>query len=157
MADTYYMVNITQCEFKKFVRKDRSRIGKPKQRVICKHCPQSHSPSMKNSLVTEAAQTSMPVNDMDLLTNDDIPEYGEKGEHRRHGRLAIYNEEWYMVDLEAIGKVSNPGASFVGMSDDDDFVSTINEFLPPNEYVLVIRGYVSLRLTIDRYDFPLRL
>lgn len=33
-----------------------------------------------------------------------------------------------MVDLEAIRKVSNAGPSFIGMSDDDDFVAAIDEF-----------------------------
>lgn len=34
-----------------------------------------------------------------------------------------------MVDFEAIGKVSDSGAAFVGMCDNDDFVTSVNEFL----------------------------
>lgn len=99
--------------------------------------------------MTETAQTSVPVNDLDLFANNYIPEYGEEGKHRRHGRLAIYNEKRYMVDLEAIGQVSNPGASFVGMSDDNDFMPTIDEFLAPNEYYV---GHTRSRiLTVDNW------
>lgn len=84
--------------------------------------------------MTEAAQTSVPMNNLNLFANDDIPEYREKGEHRGHRRFAVYDKEWNVVDFEAIGEISNSGPSFVRMGDDDDFMSTIDEFLKRDEY-----------------------
>lgn len=84
--------------------------------------------------MTEATQTGMPMDDLNLFANDDIPEYREKGEHRGHGRLAVYDKERDMVDFEAIGEVSNSSTSFIRMSDNDDFMSTIDEFLKRDKY-----------------------
>ena len=84
--------------------------------------------------MTETTQTGMTVNDLNLFANDDIPEYGEEGEHRGHGRLAIYDEERYMVDLETVGKIPNPSASFICVRDDYDFMATVDKFLEFDEY-----------------------
>ena len=134
MANAYYMINVAQAELQQFVRENRSCIGKSKKRMIRKHCPQPHGSSMQNGFMTETAQTSMAVDNLNLFTNHDIPEYGEEGEHRGHGRLAVYDEERYMVDLETVGKISNPSASFISVCDDDDFMAAVDKFLEPNEY-----------------------
>lgn len=76
----------------------------------------------------------MAVDNLNLFANDNIPEYGEEREHRRHSRLAIYDEERHMVNLETIGKIPNPSAPFVCVSDDYDFMTTVDKFLEPNEY-----------------------
>lgn len=81
--------------------------------------------------MAETAQAGMPVNDLDLFANDDIAENREEGEDGWHSRLAVYNEERDVVNLEPIGKVPDPSASFVGMGDDNDFVTAINKFLRP--------------------------
>lgn len=84
--------------------------------------------------MAETAQTSVPMNNLDLFADDDIPKYREKREHRGHGRLAVYDKERDMVDFEAIGEVSNSSTSFIRMSDNDDFMSTIDEFLKRDKY-----------------------
>lgn len=71
----------------------------------------------------------MPMDNLDLFANDNVPKDREEWEYRGHSRLAVYNEERNMVDFEAIGKVSDSGAAFVGMCDNDDFVTSVNEFL----------------------------
>jgi len=83
--------------------------------------------------MAETAQASVPMYNLNLFANDDIPEDGEKGEHRGHGRLAVYDKERDMVDFEAIGEISNSGPSFVRMGDDDDFMSAIDKFLKRDE------------------------
>lgn len=70
------------------------------------------------------------MNDFDLLTDDDVPEMWEEGEDGRERCLSIHSPKGHIVDLEAIGEVSDPSASRVLVGDDDNFVSTINEFLP---------------------------
>jgi len=69
------------------------------------------------------------MNDLYLFTNHDIPEKGEEGENCRHGRLAINDEEGNVVHFETIGKISNSGSPFVCMSDDNDFMPAVDQFL----------------------------
>lgn len=123
------MVNIAQGEFEQFIGQDRPSIGEPEQGMVCENCPKSHCPRMKNSFMAETAHAGVSMDNLDLLADDDVAEYREEGEDGGHRRLAVYDEEWHMVDLEAIGQISDPSSSFVGMSDDDDLVAAINEFL----------------------------
>lgn len=129
MTDTNYMVNITQRELKQLVRQNRSRIGEPEQRMIREHRAYSHRARMKNRFMTETAQTSMTMNNLNLLTNHNVPEHRKKGENCRESRLAVDNEEGYMVDFEPIGEIPNTGPSFVCVGDDDDFMPAVDEFL----------------------------
>ena len=71
----------------------------------------------------------MSVYDFDALADYNVAEDGEEGEDGRKGRLAIDDEEWDVVDLEAIGQVTNACSASIGMCDDDDLVSTVDEFL----------------------------
>ena len=134
MANAYYMINIAQAELQKFVRENRSCIGKPKKRMVRKYCPQPHGSCMQDRFMTETTQTGVTVDDLNLFANDDIPEYGEEGEHRGHSRLAIYDEERHMVNLETVGKIPNPRATFICVRDDYNFMATVDKFLEPNEY-----------------------
>ena len=84
---------------------------------------------MQNGLMAQAAQTSMAVDDLDLLTDDDVAEDGEEGEDGRKGGLAVDDKEGHVVDLEAIGQVADASATLVLMGDDDDLVATVNELL----------------------------
>jgi hypothetical protein len=83
---------------------------------------------MKNGLVTEAAEAAMTMNDLNLFADDDIPEYGKEGEDGGHGRITVDDEEWDMIDLKSIGKISYSLAALVRMSDDYDLVTAIYEF-----------------------------
>jgi hypothetical protein len=69
------------------------------------------------------------MNDLYLFTDHDIPEKGEEGEYCRHSRLAINDEERDVVHFETIGKISNSGPPFVCMSDDDNFMTAVDQFL----------------------------
>lgn len=84
---------------------------------------------MKNSFTTEAAKTLMAMNDLDLFSNYNISENREEGEDGWKGGLAVDDKERNVVDLESIRKISDTCSTFVCMSDDDDFVATINQFL----------------------------
>lgn len=129
MANAYDMIDVTQGKLKQLVREDRSGVGKSEQGVVCENSAQAHSPSMKDSFMAETAQARVAVDDVNLLADDNVPEDGEKGEDGRHCRLAVYNNERDVVDLEPIGKVSDPGAPFVCMGNDDHFVAAVNKFL----------------------------
>lgn len=67
---------------------------------------------------------------LDLLTDDDVPEVRKEGEDGRERRFAVHSPEGHIVDLQAIGEVANSCASSILVGYDDDFVPTINEFLP---------------------------
>lgn len=100
--------------------------------MVCEDSPQSHSSSMENSFSTEATQTGMAMNYVNLLSDDDIAEYGEEREDGRKCRFAVDDEEWNMVDLQSISEISDSGASFVCMGNNNDFMSSIDEFLRSN-------------------------
>ena len=76
-----------------------------------------------------AKTTDAPVamNNLNLFSNDDIPEDGEEGEDGWKGRGTIDDEEWDVIDLESIRKIAHAGPSFVCVGDDDDFVASIDE------------------------------
>lgn len=71
----------------------------------------------------------MAMHDLDLLSDDNVAKYREKGEHRWHRRFTVYDEERDMVDLEAVREIPNPRAPFVRMCNYYDFVAAVNEFL----------------------------
>jgi hypothetical protein len=77
--------------------------------------------------VAQTAQTPMSVYNFNLFPNNDIAEYREEGKDCWKGCSAVNVQEWYIVDFEAIGKVSYAGSFFVGMGDDYNFVSAIDE------------------------------
>ena len=71
----------------------------------------------------------MSMNYLDLLPDDYIAEYREEGKDGRHGGFAVDDQKRTMIDLEAIGKIVNTLSSFVGMCHNDNFVSSIDQFL----------------------------
>lgn len=79
--------------------------------------------------MAEVTQTPMTMYYLDLLPYDDIAKDGEEGEDGWEGCLPIYHEKGDMVDFQAVGKVANAGSAFISMSDDNDFVPTVYEFL----------------------------
>ena len=78
--------------------------------------------------MAQTAQTSVTVYNFNLFSQNDIPEYWEKRKNCGKCGFTINDEERYMVDFEAIGKIPDTGPSFVGMGDDDDFVTAVDEF-----------------------------
>lgn len=128
MTDTNDMIHIAQSKFKKLIRQNTCSIREPKKRMIRKHRPQPHSPSMQYGLMTQTAQACMPMHDFDLLSEYNIPKYRKERKDSRESGFSIDDEERNMVDLEAVRKVSNAGSSFIRMSDDDDLVAAVDEF-----------------------------
>jgi hypothetical protein len=71
----------------------------------------------------------MSMDDLDSFAYNDIAEDWKEGKDGRERSLAVYNEEGYVVNLQSICKVSNTCTAGVCVSDDYNFMSTINEFL----------------------------
>jgi hypothetical protein len=71
----------------------------------------------------------MAVYDFDAFAYDDVSEDREEGEDGGEGGLAVDYEEGDVVDFEPVGQISHACSSLVGMSDNNDFVATVNEFL----------------------------
>jgi len=69
----------------------------------------------------------MAMYNLDLLSNDDIAEDWEEGEHSWKGRCAVDDEKGDVVDFEAVGKIPHSRAPLVGVRYNDDFVSSIDE------------------------------
>lgn len=77
----------------------------------------------------------MTMDNLNLFANDDVPEYWKEGEDSRERRLAVDDEEGNVVDFEAIGEISDPRAASVGMGDDHDLVTAVDEFARQLVYV----------------------
>lgn len=129
MANTDDMIDVAQGKLEQFISENRAGVGKPKQGMVREDSPQTHSPGVEDRFMTETTQAGVSVDYVDLLADDDVPKNWKEGENRGHSRLAVYNKEGNVVDLESIGKVPDSGAALVGMSNDNDFVAAINEFL----------------------------
>jgi plastocyanin len=125
------MVDITQRELQELVRQYARGIREAKQTVVGEDGPQPHSPGMQYGLMTQAAKTGMSVYYFNALANHDVAKDGKEGEDRGEGRLAIDDEEGNVVDFEAIGQVPYACSPGVGVCNDDDLVSAIDEFLKP--------------------------
>lgn len=84
---------------------------------------------MEDGFSTEATETGMTVDNLNLLANDNVAEYGKERKDGREGGFAVDDEEGDVVDFQAIGEVADSCSTFVRMCDYDDFVSAIDEFL----------------------------
>jgi hypothetical protein len=84
---------------------------------------------MQYCLIAQAAEAGMSVHYLDSLAYYDVAEDGEEGEDGWEGRFAVHDEEWYVVDLEAIRQVSHTCSASVRVSDDNHLVAAIDEFL----------------------------
>ena len=77
--------------------------------------------------MAKTAQTRMAMYNLNLLSNDNIPDNGEERENGWEGRCSIDDEKGNVVDFEAIRKISHSSPPIVCMSNDYDFVPSINE------------------------------
>ena len=127
MAYSNDMVHIAQSELQQLIRQDTRSIREPKQRMIRKYCSQPHGPGMQDSLVTQTTQACMPMYNLNPLSEDDIPENWEEGEDGRKSRFSVDDKKRNMVDLETVRKIANASSPFIRMSDDDDFMATVDE------------------------------
>ena len=91
MTDANNMSHITQTEFEQLVRQDTRRITEPKETVVRKHSHQSHRPCVQESLMAKITQTRMAVNNLNVLTNEDLPQNGERGEENTQNRFINSN------------------------------------------------------------------
>ena len=128
MTDANYMVHIAQCKFEQLICQDTRSIRETKKRMIRKYRPQPHSPGMQNGFMTETAQTRMTMHDLNFLPDDNVPEDREEREHGGEGGFSVYYEKRNMIDFQTISEIPDPCSSLVCMRDDDDFVTTIDEF-----------------------------
>jgi hypothetical protein len=127
MANTNYMVHITQRKFQELVGQNTGSICESKQRMIREHSPQSHCPRVQYGFMAETAQTCVAMHNLDLLAYDNIPEDWEEGEYGGKAGGAVHDQERDMVDFEAVCEVTDAGSSFVGVRDDDDFMAAVDE------------------------------
>ncbi len=77
--------------------------------------------------MTQTAQACVPMNNLNLLSENDISEYWKEGKNSRESSFPVDDKERHMVDLETIRKISNTSSPFIRMSDDDNFMATIDE------------------------------
>ena len=128
MADADDMVHIAQSKLQQLVGENAPSIREAKQTMIREHSPQPHGSRMQYSFMTEATKTGMSVYDLDALADYDIAKDGEEREDGGEGGLAINDPEGNVVDLEAVSQVSYARSAGVGVCDDYDFMSAIDEF-----------------------------
>lgn len=86
---------------------------------------------MQYGLVTKIAKTRMAMNNLNLLSYDDVPKDREERKDGWERSFAVYDEEWHVVDFKTIGEVSNACPPGIRMGYYDYFVATVDEFLIP--------------------------
>jgi hypothetical protein len=129
VTDADDMVYITESKFQELVRKDAACVREAEQTVIRKDSPQSHGPGMQYGLIAQATKAGMAVHYLDALANDDVAEDGKEGEDGWERGLAIDDQEWNVVDFEAIREVSYACSARIGVGNHNHLVASINEFL----------------------------
>lgn len=77
--------------------------------------------------MAEAAQTGMTMDDLNLLSDENVAKDWKAREDRWHSRLAVDDQKRDMVDLEPIGEVVDSGPTMVCMGNDDDFMASIDQ------------------------------
>jgi hypothetical protein len=82
---------------------------------------------MQYSFMAEAAQTRVPMNNLDLFSNENVSEDWKAGEDGWKCGSTVNDEKWDMVDFEAICEISYTRSSFVCVRYNYDFVSSIDE------------------------------
>lgn len=83
MTDTYDVPDITQAELKQLVSQYTSCIAKAEQAVISEDRVETHGPGVKKSFVTEVAQRSMTMDNLDLFSDENLAQDREGGEDSR--------------------------------------------------------------------------
>lgn len=83
---------------------------------------------MQDGFMTETAQAGMPVDYLNLLSNNDVPQDRKGGKDGWESRLSVDDKERNMVDFQTIRQVANASAPFVCVRDDYDLVASIYEF-----------------------------
>lgn len=69
----------------------------------------------------------MAVYDFNLLSDADVAKDGEEGENRGERCLSVDDKKGDIVHLKAVGEVSHACAVVICVSDDNDFVATVDE------------------------------
>lgn len=105
--------------------------------MVGKDSSKAHCSGVQDRFMAEIAKACMAMHNLDLLSNDDIAEYRKEREDSRKGCLPVNNEERYMIDFETICQIVNTSPSFICMSDDDDFMAAIDEFLMSSDQLFV--------------------
>jgi hypothetical protein len=77
--------------------------------------------------VAKTAQACMAMHDLNLLSNDNVPEDWEERKDGWESRGAVDDEEWDVVDFETIGEVSHSGSAIVCVRNDDHLVASVDE------------------------------
>lgn len=95
--------------------------------MIREHSPQPHSPSMQYGFVAETTQAGVAMDNLNLFSNEDISKDWEAGEDSGEGSCTVDDEEWDMVNFEAISKISYASSPLVRVGYDYDFVPSIDE------------------------------
>lgn len=80
------MANIAQTELEQLVRHYTGRITESKETVVREDGVQTHRSSMQQSFVAKIAERSMAVNNLNLLSDENLPENRKRGEDSRKGR-----------------------------------------------------------------------
>lgn len=78
--------------------------------------------------MAEATKTGMSMHYLDLFSENDIAEYREEREDGGKCGFTVNDQKRDVIDFETIGQVAYSCTTLVGMSDDDDFVTAVDQF-----------------------------
>lgn len=127
VAHANTMIYVTEDELEELVRENARSVGKSKQRVIREYRPQPHCSRMEYALMAKTAQTTVTVNYLYTLSNEDVSQDGEEGENRGERSLPVDDEKGHMVHFQPIGEIAHTFSVVMGVRDDDDLVASVDE------------------------------
>ena len=79
--------------------------------------------------MAETAKAGVAVDDPDLLTNNNVPEDGKEGKDSRKSGLSVDDKKRNVINFESIRQVSDSSTASVRVSDYNNFMTTIDQFL----------------------------
>lgn len=107
MGNANNMIHITKRELQKLVRHYTRGIAEAEKRMIGEDGSQTHRSCMQNALMAQVAERRMPMNDLRLLTDEDLPEDGEGAKDGGECGAPIDDPVRQMIDLDSVCEVSN--------------------------------------------------
>ena len=68
------------------------------------------------------------MHNLNLFSDDDISKNGKERKNSGESCFSIDDKEWDVIDFESIGQISHARPAFVGVGNNYDFVTAVDEF-----------------------------
>lgn len=123
MGDAYDAIAHREEDLEQLIGDDGTGVSEAKERVVREDGLQAERLRVEHGLVGERREGRVPVNDVDLLADEDVPYEREAGEEGGQGALVVHHPEGQVVHLQTTGHVADTRSATVGVRYEDHLVS----------------------------------